>query len=497
MKKTAVCFLLLALIAGLCACARKDLHSVTVFYTGDVQGVYWPRPEPRFDKREVGGYGVLKSFLDKQTGEFLLLDGGNWFAQTPEGSLSKGAFLPKLTERIPYAAGTFSDKDLLYGWPSLQQILRKTPYPFTAANIRLPDGKTPSPLKEYIIKQTDGVKFGIFGLVSRSASSDKQRLSDLTVTDEIESARQTVETLKEKGVDFIILLSALGAAEDDELSDAVLAEEVPGIDLILSSNLDRENAETDRINKTMIVYPGSRLDSISRLTLWFDRHKQVDSIDFEDVVLYKDNYGADADIEHAVTELRRETAQKMNARVTTAAEPINASLNGESALGNLLTDCLRKWSKLDGSIMNSDSLRDSIASGPLTEYGLYKVYPYNDNITFITIKGAALQKALEASLAVKDNFPQVSGLTVEYDPAAEAGKKIRKVRIGGAPLSPAGVYRLAVTDHVMAGGFGHDEFINSLEFKNTFVEARSIMRSCLLREKTLSAPETNRWKSVK
>ena len=48
----------------------------------------------------------------------------------------------------------------------------------------------------------------------------------------------------------------------------------------------------------------------------------------------------------------------------------------------------------------------------------------------------------------------------------------------------------------MAGGFGHDEFINALEFKNTFVEARQIMRTCLLKYKQLEAPQTGRWKKV-
>lgn len=496
MKKTLVFFCCLVLLTGLCGCKRKDLKSVTVFYTADVQGVYWPRPEPRFDNREVGGYEVLKNFLSQRTEPFLLLDGGNWFAQTPEGTLSKGSYVAKLTKELGYTAGTFSGKDLLYGWPSLQQILRQTAYPFTAANIHTPENTTPAPLKEYIIKEVDGLKIGIFGLVNHSEVNDKQRLSGIRAAEEIQSAKELVEKLKEKNVDAIILLSSLGNAGDDQLTDAVLAEEVPGIDLILSSNLDRENAETDQINNTLIVYPGSKLDSLSQITLFFERHKQLVKTTFEDVVLYKDLYGADPSIAAEVAQLRRETAKKMNAKLTTATEEVNTSLTQESALGNLLTSCLHKWSKLDGAVLNSDSLRSSLPAGLVTEYDLYKVYPYNDNITFITIKGAAFQKALEASLAVKDNFPQVSGLYVEYDPVALLGQKIKKIRIGGAALVPSATYRFAVTDHVMAGGFGHDEFINSLEFKNTFVEARSIMRSCVLREKALSAPDLGRFKKL-
>ena len=68
----------------------------------------------------------------------------------------------------------------------------------------------------------------------------------------------------------------------------------------------------------------------------------------------------------------------------------------------------------------------------------------------------------------------------------------------GRIVRPDATYRIAVTDHILAGGFGHDEFINALEFKSTFVEARQIMRSCLARQKTVTVPDyANRWKLVK
>ena len=166
-------------------------------------------------------------------------------------------------------------------------------------------------------------------------------------------------------------------------------------------------------------------------------------------------------------------------------------------MGNLLAQCLYKWSKQDGAVLNSDSIRHSLPAGKLTEYDLYKMYPYGDNITFLTIKGASFTKALELSLNAKDNFPQIAGFTVTYTETPR-GKKIRQITLeNGRIVRPQETYRFAVTDHVLAGGFGHDGFIDSLEFKNTFVEARQIMRSCLARQKKVEAPKTNRWKNTK
>lgn len=139
MKKRLLVFALLGL-ACLCGC-QKEVKTLDVFYTSDVQGFFWTRPEPRFGNREVGGYAVLKNFLAAQKQPYILLDGGNWFSQTPEGLLSKGGFLPQLAGSVPYTAASVADKDLVFGWPSLRQILQQMPYPYVISNLTI-DGKT-------------------------------------------------------------------------------------------------------------------------------------------------------------------------------------------------------------------------------------------------------------------------------------------------------------------------------------------------------------------
>lgn len=489
-----------AVLAGLVllgGCAREELTSVDVFFTADVQGFYWSRPEPRLDNREAGGYAVLKNFLQSREGEYLLFDGGSWFGSAPEGTMTKGAYVAELARTLPYTAGTISDKDLIYGWPSLRAIVREMPYPFVVANLRL-ENQIPWPMHDYQIRTVNGIKIGVFGLINpTNINKNKSRLPGLSAQDPVQAAKTMTALLHEKGVDYIILLSSLGDPEKTGVSDTSIAEEVSGINLILSSNKDRENAETDQINDTFIVYPGSKLDSVGLVRLLFDKNKQFRGQMFEDIPLLKDSFSEDAEIAERAASLRAETRKKMNARVAELPAQINTALAQESALGNLLTQCLYKWSRLDGAVLNSDSIRSSLPAGRLSEYDLYKAYPYGDNITFLTIKGAAFLNAMEASLNAKDNFPQIAGFTVSYADTPQ-GKKIRQITLdNGRIVRPQDTYRFAVTDHVLAGGFGHDGFIDSLEFKNTFVEARQIMRSCLARQKTVEAPALGRWKKVK
>ena len=478
------------------ACAQEETVKLDVFYTADAEGFYHSRPEPRFENRVSGGYGILKTFLASQEDPFLLFDGGNWFGSAPEAALTQGAYATKLLKELPVSAAAVNEKDFAFGWPALRGILRELPYPVVVSNLEV-DNQIPWPMHDYQIFTRKGIKIGVFGLVGpETVRNHKTRLAGFSVQDPLQAATEMVAKLQSKGVDLIILLNGCGDDDNTAPSDARLAEEVNGIHLILSANKDRETPETDRINNTYIVYPGAKLDSVAHIRLVFDKNKQLKDISFEDIPLLQETWGEDEALAQEASELQQQTQHKLNARVSQTEEEITSALGRESVLGDLLADCLYKWSKLDGAILNSDSIRSSLPQGIITEYDLYRMYPYGDNITFLTMKGAAFLKALEASLAAKDNFPQIAGFTVQYNPQA-SGDKIKQVTlINGRIVRPQETYRFAVTDHVLAGGFGHDYFIDSLEFKNTFVDARQIMRACLVRQKQIALPKPGRWKIV-
>lgn len=484
------------LLAGLALLGCAERKTIDVFFVADVQGFYFSRPEPRLNNQIAGGYGILKNFLLAQpTQNYLLFDGGNWFGSRAEGTLSKGAYVAPLASEVPFTVGTLTDKDLVYGWPAARDIVKQLKYPLVAANLRL-ENQIPWPLHDYQIRTVDGIKIGIFGLVA-PWTKDQERLPGLTALDPIEVAQQMTALLKEKEVDAIIVLSALGLADASGVNNTALATEVEGIDLILSSNQDSEAPESETIKNTLIVYPGSKLDSVGHITLSFTQNHQLRKMQFEDMPLLKETYGEDETIANQANQFLSATRKQMSKTLSHAAQEITTDLNAQSALGGVFAQCLHKFAKLDGAILNAGSIRSSLPVGTITEFDLYKSYPYGDNITFVTLKGAALTKALEASLNAPDNFPQIAGFSVQYMPTS-SGKRITRVTLdNGRIVRPADTYRVAVTDHVLAGGFGHEEFINALEFKSTFVEARQILRGCLLRQKTVEVPSTKgRWKQV-
>ena len=155
---------LLAVIL-LAGCGHEELKNIDVFFTADVQGFYYTRPEPRLENQEAGGYGVLANFFKDRPKNYLLFDGGKWFGSGAEGTLFKGAYVPALSKNLPFTAGTLTDKDLIYGWPAARQIVKELNYPLVVANLRL-ENQIPWPLHDYQIRTVQGIKFGIFGIMA-------------------------------------------------------------------------------------------------------------------------------------------------------------------------------------------------------------------------------------------------------------------------------------------------------------------------------------------
>ena len=68
---------------------------------------------------------------------------------------------------------------------------------------------------------------------------------------------------------------------------------------------------------------------------------------------------------------------------------------------------------------------------------------------------AALENGFSQVEKGSGRFPQVSGIEVVFDPAADAGSRVVSVKVGGAALDPDKVYSVATNDYMLSGGDGY------------------------------------------
>lgn len=496
MKKS---FLLCLITALLCACSSSEEPVLTIFHTNDIQGFYWARNYAANDNKESGGFAVLKNMLEVQEDPYLLFDSGDTFSRTQEGQITKLEGAIKIMNKLKYSAATLSAADLSLGWDIVEPALSQAQFPIVVSNIENRDGTQPKYIKKYTVIQKEKLKIAVLGLVSKADFPDIQRNSGVKITDEIETLKKIIPAVQEKGADIIIVLSSLGfelEAAPGRTDEKAIAEEIPEISLILGGNGDLSTDGFEEISKTYISRAKTMLFEIDKIDLFLNKNKQP-SYKYQELILDKEKYGEDEEVLEIVNQMRKSAKNITGRKIAELKTDLAAFSDKPSPLGIYTADCIRKWANNDIGIINSDAFLSGFTKGPLTEVELYNAMPFNDRVMFLKMRGDELKNALEYSIETKTNWPQIAGINVTYDSDAPLGKKIKKVTLNGAPLRDDAVYSISSSDHIVAGGFGHNEFLNVFEFKNTDRTVRDIVRWCMYRQKEISAPATDTWKTAK
>ena len=493
-------FLLAIICAGLTACADKQNVSLTIFHTNDIQGFYWDRNYAENDNKLSGGFAVLKNMLAARQDDYLLFDSGDTFSGTQEGQLGKLEGAIKIMNRVGYSAATLSAADFALGSDLIEPALAKAEFPIVVSNIEKKDGTPLKNTKKFIIIKKNNLKIAVLGVVSKGDFPAVQRTADLQIADEIDSIRNLLPQLRQKNVNLIILLSSLGLEVDSDkprTDEKNIAEEIPEINLILGGNAELSSTTSEQIAKTFITRAEPMLSEVAKTTVTFNKNNMIAGYKDEAIVLDEASFGKDAAVQELIDHARNAVKKITGRRITTLIADMDNAADKPSSLGSFTAQCIRRWGHTDIGIINSDAFVTGLKQGPLTEVDLQNSVPYNDRVMFLNMRGDEFKNALEYSLEAKSNWPQSAGLNVVYNPKEPLGSKIKKITVNGQPLVDGALYSISASDHIVAGGFGHDEFLNVFEFKNTDRTVRDIMRWCFYMDKNLQSAKPDSWKELK
>ncbi|HOW90614.1 MAG TPA: metallophosphoesterase, partial [Elusimicrobiales bacterium] len=158
MKKipVVISFILLSLVPGLSAL------TISVYHTSDVHGWYSPRPA-KWDKenstRSVGGFPAFASLIEADKNPRILLDSGDTFQGTPEGTLTRGLASAALMNELGYSAAVVGNHEYDYGEDVIRQMVTRSSFPWLGANVAVKkSGTIPDYLKPYTIIERGGKK---------------------------------------------------------------------------------------------------------------------------------------------------------------------------------------------------------------------------------------------------------------------------------------------------------------------------------------------------
>lgn len=162
---------------------------------------------------------------------------------------------------------------------------------------------------------------------------------------------------------------------------------------------------------------------------------------------------------------KRAKMEKLMQVVIARSDAELVSYAPESPLSNFLTDLLLNESSkyihdtafdnLDLSMLNFGGIRASMPAGDITVGDIYRISPFENNLTFIVLKGSELRKALER---FNDQFnAPYSGAVV-----ISRNNKVVDIRVQGNPIDDNRLYRLVTLDFIADGG---DHLLEGVRFE--------------------------------
>ncbi|MBI4375722.1 MAG: bifunctional metallophosphatase/5'-nucleotidase [Elusimicrobia bacterium] len=497
MRRMALCLLLL--LAALPVGAQK--LRLNVYHTNDIHGWILSRPDPQTGVL-VGGAAALANVIKADKGPKLLVDAGDWFQGAPEGSLTRGRALADMFNLLRYDAVAIGNHEFDFGQANLKELIARIRAPALAANIYRERGGRPPFARPWVIKEVDGIKVGIFGLISSNMPrlTFPENYQGLVFRREIDEARDAVQALRKAGATVIIALTHVGFEDPQRGSfegDQSLAHHVEGIDLIVGghSHTFLKSPLRDASHGTLIVQAGTGLTVVGRATLEIERKTgKVYYATGTLVELSVDRFGEDEGALKALRVYQREADKILDVVVATAAAALVRDRDAESPLGTWMTDCSRRWAGVDVALQNGGGIRADMPAGPVTLRHLFSIMPFDNRVVKLSMSGKLLLEALDHGVGRNKGMTQVSGASFVYDRDAPSGSRVKDVRVGLSVLQPEAVYSVAAADFMVKGGDGFSALGQAEKKEFTGILVRDVLKWCAQKEGLIRPPALGRIK---
>ena len=239
---------------------------------------------------------AIKQERAANKGILLLLDAGSSLMGHWVSMKSDGRVTVESMNALGYDALTVGQKELYRGVEVLQARRQEAHFPFLSANLISVDKKEPV-FEPYVILERGGRRIGILGLSEINANQMPIVKDSLVVLDPVETAQEYVRELR-GNVDLVIVLSHLGLDPDK-----ALAEQVPGIDIIVGGSSSKLMSEPERVGQTLIVQQGYRGEWMGRLRATYDEKGNPSDYGAETITLGP-SFGEDKEMADLLADYR-------------------------------------------------------------------------------------------------------------------------------------------------------------------------------------------------
>jgi 5'-nucleotidase len=404
---------------------------------------------------------ALERQLAAERSHVLMTIGGDFLSPSVASSVFRGEQMVSSLGATGLDLATLGNHEFDFGPEVLLQRMRESSFDWVVSNVL--DAATGEPFggaAPWLVRQYGDLKVGFLGLCIIGEEITAKNREGVEFLDPFEVTERYLPVLEKEGAEVIIALTHL-----DFVDDVRLARRFPRIDLILGGH--EHFPITTYVERTLITKPGSDARNVARIDISRPQPDAPVEKHFEMVPIVE-GMVEDSTTSGAVAAWEARLDEELAVTVGATREPLNAVAedvrSGESNLGNVFADAMRRDTGAQVAILNSGSIRSNriYPPGDLTRRDLIAMHPFGGIACAVEVSGATLAAAIENGFSrlgeSSGRFPQISGLRVRIDSERPAGGRLVEATIDGQPLDPQGTYTVAITDYMLEGGDGYSMF---------------------------------------
>jgi 5'-nucleotidase / UDP-sugar diphosphatase len=196
-----------------------------------VNDVYQFAPVDGGTRGGIGRVATLRKQVMAESPNTLFLLAGDTLSPSIESNTYKGAQMIEAWNAAGLDYATFGNHEFDFGPDVLRQRMNESKFKWLAANVfDKTTGKLFADTSEFIVREFDGVKIGLFGILLPETLQTSRPGPNVDITDPCATAGRVIPKIHAAGAQVIIALTHLSMAEDKQLARC------SGVDVIIGGH---------------------------------------------------------------------------------------------------------------------------------------------------------------------------------------------------------------------------------------------------------------------
>lgn len=406
---------------------KKNFEKIYIMSTSDMHCSY----KNDNNKRSIGFEYIsgTKEKLIKEGKNVLLVDVGDAICDEFIGAISNGKFMFNLLDKSNYDVLVPGNHEFDYDLSNFFEFTKNRPY--ISCNFVKDDINVLPKYKMFYIGGRNIAFIGVSTPHSLKCFKTNSEEGNYGFSSEklYEIVQETVNEVKNKGADFVIVLSHLGNnSQSEPYTSKKLINSTNGVDAVIdahSHEVIEKKFYTNKEGKEIILsQSGVKQVYVSLLTI--DEEGVLDTRFFkkDELVLSNNIKNIIEDIDNIIIKEAKEVVGETKFPLVSVKKEgsLESKLvcNRETNLGDFVADFARYYINSDCVIMDTVGFNNNIEIGNITYENLFNLYNSYSSFLVIKVKGQIIKDLLEWAVSKYPSFDvrfvQVSGIAFEFKP---------------------------------------------------------------------------------